>query len=225
MKLFSNIHTRPHRTEISAFTLVEMMVSVGIYLGLFVGVMIAIQIFGLRVYILAATKLTSTADGRKAMNQIRDDIRQAKTLQVGNTTGSAALGTLVFTPTSGTNWAQGNALQVFSTTNQGAPYNIYYLELNSPGGVSSNNLIVYQVTSNSTLVTKLTGYITNSYIFDAEDFQGNIVTNSPKNNQVYGLTLQFYQWEFPIAFVGSGTGLNEYNYYQLRTKVCRRALD
>jgi type II secretory pathway component PulJ len=224
MKLFSNLNARPRRTAISAFTLVEMMVSVGIYLSLFIGVMVAIQIFGLRVYTLAATKLTSTADGRKAMNQIRDDIRQAKTLQVGSTTGSAALGTLAFTPTSGTNWAQGTALQVFSTTNA-TPYTVYYLELNTPGGVSSNNLIAYQVTSNSTLVTKLTGYITNAVIFDAEDFQGNVVTNSPKNNQVYGLTLQFYQWEFPIAFIGAGHGLNEYNYYQLRTKVCRRALD
>ena len=34
--------------------------------------------------------------------------------------------------------------------------------------------------------------------------------------------MQFSQWEYPIAFVG-GVGLNAYDYYQLRTRVFRRA--
>src|ERR1700722_3203460 len=84
MKLFPNMQTRSHRTSTSAFTLVEMMMSVGIFLFLFIGVMVAIQIFGLRVYTLAATKLSATTGAREALNQIRDDIREAKTLQVGN---------------------------------------------------------------------------------------------------------------------------------------------
>jgi hypothetical protein len=69
----------------------------------------------------------------------------------------------------------------------------------------------------------LVGYITNTIVFDAEDFQGNIVTNNPKNNQVYHMTLQFYQWEYPIGFIG-GSGFNAYDFYQLRTRVCRRAI-
>ncbi len=219
MKLFSNIRTRQHRASISAFTLVEMMVSVGIYLSLFIGVMVAIQLFGLRVYTLAATKLTATAGGRKAMNQIRDDIRQAKTLQVG-TLGTAGSPT-TFTANTGTNLAEGTALQVFSTTNA-LPYTIYYLDTST----STNYLDAYMVNSNNVASTvQLASYITNSIIFEAQDFQGNPVTNSLQNNQVYSLTLQFYQWEYPIAFTGSGKALNEYNYYQLRTKVCRRALD
>ena len=72
---------------------------------------------------------------------------------------------------------------------------------------------------------KLAGYITNSVIFRAEDFLGNAVTNSLQNNQVYSLTLQFYQWEYPVGYSGSGHPLNQYNYYQLRTRVCRRALN
>ena len=218
MKLFSNIHARPRRTA-SAFTLIEMMVSVGIYLSLFIGVMVAIQLFGLRVYTLAATKLTATADGRKAMNQMRDDIRQAKTLQVGKlgTPGSPT----TFTNLIGTNLAQGTALQIFPTTNA-LPYTIYYLDTST----STNYLKVYSVNSNNVATTvKLASYITNSIIFEAEDYGGHPVTNSLQNNQVYSLTLQFYQWEYPIAFTGPGHALNEYNYYQLRTKVCRRALD
>lgn len=220
MKLFSNIQSRPHRT-VSAFTLVEMMISVGIYVGLFVGVMIAIQIFGLRVYTLAATKLTATADARKALNQIRDDIRQAKTLQVGSL--STASDPTTFSAATGTNWAQGNALRIYSVSNGVPPYNIYYLQLNSSGGMSSNNLMAYMVTSNSTFTEKLTGYITNATIFDVEDCAGNVLTNStPINHPTYGMTLQFYQWEYPIAFAGTS---NEYNYYQLRTKAARRAID
>ena len=220
MRLFSNIHARrPRRTSIAAFTLVEMMLSGGIYLSLFVSVMLAVQLFGLRVYTLAATKLTATADGRKALNQIRDDIRQAKTLQVG-TLGTAGDAT-TFSALTGTNLAQGTALQIFSTTNS-LPYSIYYLDTST----STNYLKVYMVDSHNAATTvKLAGYITNSIIFRAEDFMGNAVTNSLQNNQVYSLTLKFYQWEYPIAFVGTGHGLNEYNYYQLRTRVCRRALD
>jgi Tfp pilus assembly protein PilW len=220
MKLFLNLNPRPRGT--AAFTLVEMMISVGIYLSLFVGVMVAVQIFGLRVYTLAATKLTATADGRKALNQIRDDIRQAKTLQVGalGTAGSPT----TFAAYSGTNLADGTALQIFPTTNS-LPYIIYYLDTSTP----TNYLKEYSVSSNSVITTtKLCGYITNSIIFEAEDFQGHAQTNNLKNNQVYSLTLQFYQWEYPIAFVTTNTtshALNEFNYYQLRTKVCRRALD
>jgi type II secretory pathway pseudopilin PulG len=219
MKLFPNIQSRSCRTKISAFTLIEMMISIGIYLVIFIGVMIAIQVFALRIYTLAATKLTATGDARKALNQIRDDIRQAKTLQVGNliTAGSPTS----FSPVTNNSPAQGGALQIFQTTNS-VPYTIYYLNTTS----TPTNLVAYIVNSNSvaTSVT-LVRYITNSIVFDAEDWNNNIVTNNPKNNQIYKMTLQFSQWEYPIAFIGTNQGLNEYNYYQLRTKVCRRALD
>ncbi|HEX3857572.1 MAG TPA: hypothetical protein VHY30_09785 [Verrucomicrobiae bacterium] len=220
MKLFQNIQSRPRRMNISAFTLIEMMISVGIYLVIFIGVMIAIQIFALRIYTIAATKLTATADARKALNQIRDDIRQAKTLQVGNllTPGDPT----TFQAISGNNGAQGGALQIFQTTNSVVPYTTYYLDTSVP----TNYLRAYMVDSNSAATTvTLVGYITNTIVFDAEDFQGNLVTNNLVNNQVYRMILQFSQWEYPIAFIGTNQGLNEYNYYQLRTRVCRRALD
>jgi hypothetical protein len=218
MKLFSNIQSRSRRANLSAFTLVEMVISVGVYLITFIGAMVAIQIFALRVYTLAATKLSATNYGTKALNQIRADIQQAKTLQVGTllTVGDPTS----FTPFSGTNSAQGGALQVFQTTNS-VPYTTYYLDTST----STNYLKAYMVNSNSVAsTTTLAAYITNTIVFDAEDFQGNIVTNNPANNQVYRMVLQFYQWEYPIGFVG-GKGYNAYDYYQLRTRVCRRALD
>src|ERR1039457_1399548 len=94
---------RPRR---GAFTLVEVMVSTGLYLFVFVGVIVAIQVFALRVYTLAATKLTATQSSRKALNQVRDDIRQGKGLLVGSSDNAGH-----FTAAAGTNGAIGNALQ------------------------------------------------------------------------------------------------------------------
>ena len=89
---------------------------------------------------------------------------------------------------------------------------------------ATNYLRAYTKTSTTTNIVTLAGYITNTIVFDAEDFQGNIVVNNPKNNQVYKMELDFYQWEYPIAFIG-GIGLNAYDFYRLRTRICRRAID
>src|ERR1039457_4715644 len=136
MKLFPNLQAGGRRNR-AAFTLVEMLTAAAIYLFILVGVVVAIQIFALRVYTLAATKLTATQGSRKALNQIRDDIRQAKGLQVGNTDNSGT-----FTAVAGTAGAVGNALQVFTTTNfSGPPYSLYYLQTNTLGSVAGNNVI------------------------------------------------------------------------------------
>jgi hypothetical protein len=202
-----------------------MLFAAGIYMFILVGVVVAIQIFALRVYTLAATKLTATQGSRKALNQIRDDIRQGKLIQVGSADN---LGN--FSPYTGTNLAMGNALQVFQTATTAPPYSIYYLQTNVVGGLSSNNLLWISVTTNSTQTVNLASYITNLDIFAAENWDNwptaaiSPNTNNIQNNQVYSVKLQFYQWEYPIAVVG-GIGLNAYDYYQLRTRVCRRATD
>jgi type II secretory pathway pseudopilin PulG len=224
MKLLVKIPTGRRQSKPSAFTLVEMMFSVGIYTILFLGALIAIQIFALRVYTLAATKLTATQASRQALNQIRDDIRQGKYVQVGTTDNSGH-----FTPYTGTNLAVGNAIQVFSTTNGNftvPPYDIYYLQTNTPGGVSSNNLMWISVpTSSVSNTTVLATYITNLDVFATMDCWGIIVSNAIANNWDYTIKLQFYQWEYPIAVISTNSAPNAYDYYQLRTRVSRRALN
>ena len=214
------------RRQRSGFTLVEMVFSIGIYSLLLVGVVVAIQIFGLRIYTMAATKLTATQGSRKALNQIRDDIRQAKLLQVGTADNSGN-----FTAVSGTNGAVGNALQVYQTTNLAAPYSLYFLQTNTLGGVISSNCLIYRaVTATGTNSFNLACYITNLDVFCAEYWDNwptapmTPTTNSLNNNQVFSVKMQFYQWEYPIAVIGTN-GANAYDYYQLRTRVCRRALD
>jgi type II secretory pathway pseudopilin PulG len=219
----------------SAFTLVEMMFSVGVYTVLLVGAVLAIQVFALRVYTLAATKLSATATSRQALNQIRDDIRGGKYVLVGSANNSGT-----FTPYAGTNLASGNAMEVFAATNcmnsNGVwclpPYNLYYLQTNTPGGVSSNNLIWTSVVTTNSSTTVLATYITNLDVFASMDWESNasgiflaISSNNVYNDWIYTVKLQFYQWEYPIAIISSNSAANAYDYYQLRTRISRRSLN
>jgi type II secretory pathway pseudopilin PulG len=215
MKTFKNINNRSCRA--SAYTLVEMIVTVGIFLFIFVGVMVSVQLFGLRVYTLEATKLVATAGARDALDDMRDQIREAKSVYVGN---CSTEGTAAFTLIGVTNTQQGDALIVYPTTNT-TGYIVFYLDTST----GTNKLMEFTVTNGAVNYTnQLANYITNSIIFDAEDFHGNIATNytSLDNREVIHVTLQFSQWEYPIAFIG-GTTFNAFDFYQLRTKVFRRA--
>ncbi len=224
MKLFSPTQARRPRRNQAGFTLVEMLIAVGIYCGIMIGIVVAIQIFALRVYTLAATKLVATQGSEFTLNQIRDDIREAKLLQVGRTDNAGN-----FTAFTGTNGMSGNALQIFQTTNLTAPYSLYWLQTNKVAGMSSNVLYYLSVSTNAiTNVVKLSCYITNTDVFCAENWDNwpatGPTTNCVYNNQIYCIKLQFYQWEYPIAMIG-GLYYNSYDYYQIHTRVCRRALN
>jgi len=221
MKLFKPIQTRPRRRNVHGFTLAELVITVGVFLFIFTGVMIAVQIFGLRINTLAATKLVATAGGRKALNQIRDQIRGAKIVYVGNCSAATASSFQLITNTLP---QQGNALIIYPTTN-GNYYSVFYLDTST----GTNNLVQFNATNSAgswitTYTNMLAKYITNQIVFDARDWQNNIITNyqSLDNRVLIEVTMQFSQWEYPIAFVG-GVGLNAYDYYQLRTRVFRRA--
>lgn len=195
---------------------------VGIFLFVFVAVMVAVQLFGLRIYTLEATKITATQGARTALNDIRDTIREAKSVYVGNcTTTNASSFTLIGV----TNAPQvGNAVIVYPTTNT-TDYTVFYLDTNMTGNALMEFSVADSVVTN---VQMLAQYITNLNVFDAEgfpdDIQGMATTNytSLDNREVIHLTLQFSQWEYPIAFIG-GHAFNAFDYYQLRTKVFRRS--
>jgi len=216
MKLFRSIRNRSRQRKVRGFTLAEMVITVGVFLFLFTGVWVAIQVFGLRISTLAATKLVATAGGRQALNQIRDQIRGGKLVYVGNCSSAVSSSFKYITNAP----QQGNALIIYPTTNL-AYYTIYYLDTST----STNRLVQFNVTNNTTIYTKtLASYLTNQIVFDARDWQNHIVTDeeSLDNRVLIEVTMQFSQWEYPVAYVG-GVGLNMYDYYQLRTRVFRRA--
>lgn len=218
MKLPLIIKVRLPSARIAGFTLVETMVSLWIFIIIFVGVMVGLQVFGLRTYTLGATKLSAAACGLKVLDHIRDDIRQAKVVNVGTLTTTSDPSTFT-NPATGYN--TGSALQIYPTTNATA-WTIYYLDTSTPG---TNYLKMASTTDGSTfsVPTTLASYITNQIVFDAEDYQGNILTNNT-DNRVIRMELDFYQWEYPIGYVG-GIGANAYDFYRLTTKITLRDLD
>ena len=218
MKTFKTINDRSRRA--SAYTLVELVTTVGIFMFIFVGVMVSVQLFGLRIYTLEATKLVATAGARAALNGMRDQIREAKTVFVGN---CSSVGASSFALIGITNAPQaGNALILYPTTATNA-YTVFYLDTST----ATNNLMEFTVTNGAvTWTNELSSYITNNIIFQAQTwgFPGTTTTNytSLDNREVILITLQFSQWEYPIAYIG-GNQFNAFDYYQLRTKVLRRA--
>ncbi len=211
----------PKRARTAGFTLVEIYIVSAIFLVL-VGAMLALQIFGLQIYTLAATKLTATAGGRKALNEIRDAVREAKLVDVGvYTNGSTTFNSIG----NGTNQI-GNALLIF-TNSSAITGTLYFMDQPSSSllrvtmtsGAYNTNGYLYTGTPVG-LFTNIP-FVTNYFIFDAEDYLGNVLTNN-SNNRIIHMTLQFSQWEYPVAGVGNGA---MYDYYELHTKVTRRAID
>lgn len=201
----------PRRRSSRAFTLIELMVVVAIF-AMLMAAMVSSQLYGLRVAALGANQASMTTYGRQTMNQIRDAVRGAQTLYVGSCSSTNPAS---FSPS--TTAQQGGALQVFSTTNLGPPYVIYYLDNSN---ARTNYLKSYTVnTTNGAAVTAvLAAYMTNTVVFYAEDFQGNVLTNN-SNNRVIDVLLKFNQY----AFINRGNTVQ--GSYQLRTRVTQRTLN
>lgn len=197
----------PARHHKIGFTLVELMMGVGMFLAVVVGVMVGLQVFGLRVYTLSATKLTATADARKSLNMLRWQIRSAKVVQVGNYTNG------LFSRIADGRPQTGNALEVYFNGTNNEPNQIPVVYYQDPGSAE-----LYS--SSNGMAQLLASYVTNQHVFTAEDYQANTLT-SYDNNPVIRVTLKFYQWQYPIGFIGTNA-LNAYNHYRLQTRISRR---
>lgn len=201
----------PDRRSKGGFTLLEVMISAGIFLVV-VGAMVALQLYQLRSYTLAGTQTMATADGRTTLNAIRDKIRSAKITYVGTFSSGT------FSSISNGLPQTGNALEIFTTTNASpAQALVFYFD----PATQCLNLI-----SNGQAQVEAK-YMTNYFCFQAEDYRGNILTNY-QNNPVICLTMQFFQWEYPIGYISSGSGstaVDAYDYFRLHTRITRRAKD
>ena len=70
MKSLSAHPNKSSRAGEPGFTLAEMLIAMGIF-SMVIAAMVAVQLFGMRVYTLAGTKLSATAGCRKALDVIR----------------------------------------------------------------------------------------------------------------------------------------------------------
>lgn len=233
MKFFSNNFAGLTRKFARGFTLVEMMVAIAVF-SLVVLVTVAMQVYAARVYTLAATKLTAAGDARMAMNDVRDQVRGARLVYVGNYVYNTGNPPIDFAPMTNGDLQQGNALMIYPGTSTNS-FTLVYLD----PGYKTNNFTAFAANgaplgTNSLLMLVYTNgglevsndvadFITNQIVFDAENFEGAILSSN-QNNYIIHMTLNFAQWEYPIAFIGSNS-FNAYDYYQLNTVMSRRDTD
>ena len=216
MKFFLN-HSR---ARTAGFTLVEIYV-VSVLLILLVLAITATQFFAARVYTLAATKLTATAAGRKVMNDMRENIRGGGEVEVGiyDPVG------LTFTNLPLGSPQIGNALVIYSNNPNAyaTPWGIiYYMNPQASNICSVACSNTPPTPLPGTLVNNLVVWITNYYVFDAEDAYTNVLTTY-QNNRLIHIKLQFSQWEYPLAGVVGQNAM--YDYYQLQTRVAPRIIN
>jgi prepilin-type N-terminal cleavage/methylation domain-containing protein len=188
-----------------AFTLPEMMVAMAVFALVIVAV-ISSQIFGMKMFNMTQSKLTAAKGAQTVLNRVRDEIRSGKIIVVGNGGSNSFSKISLNTP------HLGNALQIYPTTATNT-YVRYYLD------VTDQKL--KRKASGSSQIEVLATYITNQIVFAAEDYKGNPLTDD-NNNRVIKMTLQFYQWEFPIMVAGQG---GYYDYYRLQTRITRRTIE
>jgi hypothetical protein len=140
------------------------------------------------------------------LDRVRDEIRSGKILCVGNGDGDT------FTPIAADSPHVGNALQIYRTVDTNT-YVRYYLD-------AADQSLKRKASGNGE-VQEIASYITNQLVFRAEDHLGHTLT-SDQNNRVIKMTLEFYQWEFPVTRAG---GSSYYDHYRLQTRITRRAIE
>jgi hypothetical protein len=184
--------------SVAAFTLVEIMVAMSVFLLLLGGVVVA-NLCGLKMLAISTTKLTATDAARKAIGKLTDEIRASKSVYVGNVTN----GVFVALPIGGLQ--AGTGLLIYPTTNA-TNFIIYF--------VNPSDQSFRRTTSVPGTTTVLAQSLTNTVAFTAQDCLGNVLTNS-QNNRVIHLDLEFFQAQ----------GQTPADYYKLETSATRRALE
>ena len=186
------------------FTLPEILVSMAIML-IIVGIALSCQMYGLRMFEFVKPKLSASDDARRTVGRLVDQIRSANVVRVGNGTFTN------FAEIAPNLRQQGNAIQVYPTTNMSRYVRFYRDPADQKLKAMTNGARNPIVLAHS---------ISNQVFFTSEDFSGIILTNN-QNNRVIGVTLTFFQIHYPTTAVGPG---NFYDHYELRTKITRRSL-
>lgn len=237
----ASLHSGRARSQ-RAMTLMEMIVNVVIF-SYCVLALVSVNLFGQFQDELINSTLGASDQTRLSFNQILDEIRSGVTVQIG----SGAYSNFVAV----TNGAQrGDTIQIQPTTNLNCYIYYYFLSsvptnggwlmramvTNSPANtnvytMASTNIMAQCLTNmNITNVGILiTNLVTNSLTFAAMAFNGTnfaTLTTDPSTYSTYNYLvvtlLQFYQYQYPLTQVGSGTNYL-FNYYQVQLAATRHS--
>jgi hypothetical protein len=168
---------------------------------------LTVHLMGMHMNELAQSKLGASDEARQAISRMVEEIRTCGMVHVGN-------GSLTEFTNIETGAAQiGNALQIYpSKTNTSLFVRYFWDERDRRLKRTDNGETAVMIVANS---------ITNAMVFTAEDHNGTVLSNN-FNNRVIGVSLQFYQLQYPPIRIGPGS---LYDFYQLHTKITRRALE
>lgn len=185
-----------------AFTITEMMITASLVLILIAG-LITGHLAGVRMFQYTRTKLGGNDDARIAISHMIEEIRSSKLIRVGNGDINK------FVECGLDERQEGNAIEIYPTTDT----NVFIRYFRA------SDDCLRRTTNGAFSAVVMANYITNKMVFTSEGIDGKVLMNN-ENNRIIGLTMQFYQIQYPIIKVGSN---QLYDFYQLRTKINRRA--
>ena len=205
MRLPRNHPCPPERRRLLAFTIIETMISMSL-MTMVLGGVIYSHIMGQRMMQITQAKLGANDSARKAFGKLQDELRAAKTIAVGAGSSNS------FIAATNGGALQGRAIQIYPGTNQTWWVRYYYL---------TNTSELRRVTSINNTPQLIASYVTNAVLFSKEDYLGNTLTTDTGNSTI-NVRLQFYQLSYPMTMIGTN---NFFDYYQLQTRITRRALE
>jgi prepilin-type N-terminal cleavage/methylation domain-containing protein len=181
------------------FTLAELLVAITVFTMLLGGIVFA-HLFGLSMFQITETKLNATADARKLIGTMANEIRTCRSALVGNITNGSFIGKL------NGETQRGSGLLIYPTTNT-ANFIVYF--------VNPSDQTFRRTTSTPGSATVVAESVTNAMVFSAQDHLGVVLTNN-QNNRVIHMNIEFYQ---------AARHMQQADYYKLETSVTRRALE
>jgi prepilin-type N-terminal cleavage/methylation domain-containing protein len=199
MKLNSAISNR--RRGEQGMTLPEVMVTSVIF-GLALAGFMSMHIFSLRYDMNVKVKLQASNDARNTLGKVAEDIRMAGRVRIGTGNGTN------FVEIPFGKRQEGNALEIQPDKETTNTFIRYFCD--------TDDDLLKRYTSDGTEVI-MARSVTNQLVFTSEDSFGQVLSNN-FNNRVIGMNLQF------VRNQSGGKGFN-YDYYQVHTKVTRRALE
>ena len=188
----------------AAFTLIEMMISASLMTMVLAGV-IYCHVMGGRLMQFTQAKLGANDSARRAFGKLQDEIRGAQTILVGEGSATNFVAATNGTPLSG------HALQINPNTNAAWWIRYYY---------QSDTSQLLRITSSNSAPQLIASYVTNAVLFSKEDYLGDVLTTDTGNSAI-GVRLQFTQLSYPMTMIGTN---NYFDYYQLQTRITKRAL-
>lgn len=204
-QLFSSSHRlRNKKRRQAGSTLIEFMISMTICIMVLTATL-ACAFFCMRMMEITQSKVVTSDKARQINRLLAADIHSAQNLRLGQGGPTSFSEVGLNTPQKGT------ALQI----NPSADTNVfvrYYLD--------EADKKLKRITNGSNSPFVLASSISNKWVFAAEDFGGNVLTNN-QNNSTISVVLQFYQLEDPLVPVGRG---QYYQSYELRTRITQRPL-